>query len=62
MDYHEATKRFAFGGYTGCTDLKRHNAAVPGNLPLIMSYTPDSAGVISDPEWGYTLALSNWRF
>ncbi len=62
MDYHESTKRFALGGFTGCRDVKRNNGGTTGSIPLIMSYVPDSNGKIKSPDWGYTLALSGWSF
>jgi hypothetical protein len=62
MDYHETTKRFVFGGYTRCRELKKNNDNVAGALPLIMSYIPDSHGDIGQPEWGHTIALTGYSF
>lgn len=62
MDYHESTKRFAIAGHTRCRELKKNNDGLAGRLPLIMSYIPDSNGVIGSPDWGYTLALAGYSF
>ncbi len=62
IDYHETTKILAVGGFTRCYELKKDNDGTSGALPLIMSYVPDSNGVIGDPDWGYTLALQEFVF